>query len=346
MKDIDLKNIPVFDLNDFDFSANADPGKNQDFADALGKAFHHYGFVRLKNHGIQEKFLKAAEDSLQGFFALSQDVKDKYLYPDAQYQVGYVANVEVANGQQEADLKEHFMICRDAADLYDHLPRNPKIAELPDFNTNTYNLYGQFEGLIQKILEPLALHLELEQHYFAGHTEQSHNMMRMIHYPAGGNAASHTDMSMLTLLRAEKPGLYVTTRDGHEIEVVAEPGELILNGGKSLAALTNNYFKPSVHRVDVKSKDPRQTIVFFAHMNPDYMLDILPTEKLRNGDWGLAEESWFQRLSQFPLSYDQYSQERLAKNFSSLQEQEQGQGQGEEQGNANSNLYQGTRKVS
>ena len=303
-----LKTIPVFDLNDF--------AKNKKkFTQEFGEAFHKYGFVRLKNHGIPEGALKEAEDVITRFFQLDEKAKKQYEMPEHSYQVGFIKNKEIANNAKAADLKEYFMVCRDARRGADkNTPETPDIAEVPEFRKKTYDLYYEFNTLISRILRPLALHIGEEESFFENIADKGHNMMRMIHYPSGGNAASHTDMSLLTLLRAEKAGLYVTTRDGEELEVVAEPGELILNGGKALAALTGNYFKPSYHRVNVKSKDPRQTIVYFAHLNNDYKLDTVA--KLKNYDGGLEDEGWFKNLKEFPIRYKDYTQARLKHNFS------------------------------
>ena len=302
-----LKNIPVFDLNDFEKDKKG-------FADAFGRAFHKYGFVRLRNHGISEEFLKAAEDACARFFEMDDTTKEKYAFPEHDYQVGFTKNNETANGQKKADQKEYYMVCRDhdrGADV--NTPRTPDIDEVPDFRDKTYALYYEFEGLIQRVLKPLAIHMGLEENWFQHRNDKSESMMRMIHYPGGGNAASHTDMSLLTLLRAEKPGLFVTARNGEELAVTAKEGELILNGGKALAGLTNNYFKPSYHRVDVKSDKPRRTIVYFNHLNADEMLDTVP--KFKNYDGGLEKEDWFKRLDHFPIRYSDYSAARLKSNF-------------------------------
>lgn len=304
-----LKTIPVFDLNDF-------ARDKEKFADALGQAFHTYGFVRLKNHGIPETTLKAAEDVSRRFFSMHDDVKENYAFAEHDFQVGFNKNREKANGQTDADRKEYFMVCRDHDQdkgVSENTPRTPEINEIPEFRSATYDLYYAFNDLIQRVLEPLAIHIGEDEGYFRDISQQSEDMMRMIHYPSGGNASPHTDMSLLTLLRAEEAGLYVTARNGEELPVVAEPGELILNGGKALAALTNNYFKPSVHRVEVKADKPRHTIVYFAHLNCDVMLDVV--DGLKDYDGGLQDEEWFGRLSQFPLVYEQYKRERLAKNF-------------------------------
>ena len=208
------------------------------------------------------------------------------------------------------------MVCRDKQrDADAETPQTPEIDELPKFRNNTYDLYYAFNALVAKVLKPLAIHMGEDEDWFEKRNDKSEDMMRMIHYPSGGNASSHTDMSLLTILRAEQPGLFVTARNGVELEVTAKPGELILNGGKALGALTNNYFKPSYHRVEVKSDKPRQTIVYFAHINADQMLDTVP--KFKNYNGGLQNEEWFKRLSKFPINYREYSNERLAKNFAS-----------------------------
>ena len=73
-----LDTIPVFDLNDFEKD-------KEKFAREFGQAFHDYGFVRIKNHGIDENTITAAEDVIRKFFKLEDSTKEKYTYPEHQF---------------------------------------------------------------------------------------------------------------------------------------------------------------------------------------------------------------------------------------------------------------------
>ena len=138
-----LDTVPVFDMNDFEKD-------KEKFAREFGQAFHDYGFVRIKNHGISEDTIEAAEDVIRRFFQMDDNVKEKYSRPEEQFQVGFTKNNEKANGQTKADLKEYFMICRDKKrDPDAKTPETPAIDELPKFQEKTHKLYYELASMDQ-----------------------------------------------------------------------------------------------------------------------------------------------------------------------------------------------------
>ena len=261
--------IPLFDLRDYEQDKAG-------FSRKLGAAFHQFGFVRVVGHGIPEDILKNADRAAADFWALPEAVKDQSTVADLKGLIGYSRNSEKALGAKTVDLKEEWSVRArmpgDDAQMT-QVGKFLTVPALPHFKGDITTLFGAFEDLTRKVMQPLSLYMGEAENWFDDKFDRSHSMMRLIHYPEGGNAAGHLDLNFLTWLRAEKPGLFVRARDGKEYKVTAEPGELLLNGGMQLGLLTNNDLKPSWHKV--KAAEPRDTIVFFVHPNPDFVLTPL-----------------------------------------------------------------------
>ena len=70
-----LKEIPSLDLLDF---LSSDLSKKEKFVADLGKAFNNIGFIALKNHGLSEELRLSLYETIQKFFFLPDEVKQKY----------------------------------------------------------------------------------------------------------------------------------------------------------------------------------------------------------------------------------------------------------------------------
>lgn len=264
--------IPKFDLRDY----AQDKSK---FAHDLGRAFYEFGFVRIAGHEIPENILLRADRAAADFWALPDATKDQSTIAPLKGLIGYSRNSEKALGANSVDLKEEWSVrarmpAAFSGDASLNLPQNPlAVACVPHFEGDIKTLFHAFEDLTRRVMQPISLYMGESENWFDDKFNNSHSMMRLIHYPSGGNAAGHLDLNFLTWLRAEKPGLFVRARNGRDYKVTAAPGELLLNGGMQLGLLTNNDLKPSWHKV--KATEPRDTIVFFVHPNPDFELSPL-----------------------------------------------------------------------
>jgi isopenicillin N synthase-like dioxygenase len=262
--------IPQFDLRDFEED-------KQGFAREFGKAFHDFGFIRLKGHGIPQATLETADRESFNFFEQPDAVKSRHWVRGQEGIMSYTKNFEVARGASAVDLKEEWCIRtrlpagHPLAAKVDQLLTVP---EFPGFKSAVTGLFNAFEKATVSLMKPLSLYMGLDEGWFDDKCTRSHSTMRLLHYPTAGTAASHLDLNFMTWLRADTPGLYVTARDGTEHAVTAQKDELILNGGMMLGLLTNDDLKPSWHRV--AAEQPRNTIVFFVHPDPDFMLSPLP----------------------------------------------------------------------
>ena len=118
-------------------------------------------------------------------------------------------------------------------------------------------IYQRLEKTGLSVLQAIALHLGLNEHYFDDYVNYGNSILRAIHYPPiteepknAVRAAAHGDINLITLLMgAEGKGLQVLTKDNEWIDAIAGEGELIINMGDMMARLTNNRLKSTLHQV-------------------------------------------------------------------------------------------------
>ena len=138
------------------------------------------------------------------------------------------------------------------------------------------------------VLRALAIHIGLDEFYFDNYIKDGNSILRPIHYPpitdepkdGAVRAAAHGDINLITLLMgAQGKGLQVQNHDGQWIDAMAEPDELMINVGDMLQRLTNHVLPSTTHRVvnpaGAAAGEPRYSIPFFMHPNPDYVIETL-----------------------------------------------------------------------
>lgn len=293
--------------------ADKDP---QGFAHELGNSFVEYGFAIVRDHGIPENLIHRAEEKAKQFFALPEEVKNKYYVEGAGGARGYTPfGIETAKGFKAHDLKEFWHVGRE-------LPQGHKFravmadniwpAEVQDFRTTFIQLYAAFDEAGVKVLRAIARFLKVDEDYFTDTVRDGNSVMRLLHYPAQTEptgehirAAAHEDINTITLLLgAEEAGLELKTKDGRWIPVSPKPGELVINIGDMLQRLTNGYLRSTSHRVVNPAPDrashARYSMPFFLHFRPDFIIEALP------GTVPAGEKPKWP-----PISSHEYLQERL-----------------------------------
>lgn len=285
--------IPSLDLSDFT-SGNEQSRKN--FVKALGDAYQNIGFVAIKNHGLTDEMTALLYDTIKAFFALPEPTKQQYEIPELAGQRGYVGKgKEHAKGRSVGDLKEFYHIGQEVTDndpIRAEYPDNVWPDEVPQMKEISLKTYRTLEDTGKKMLQAIALHLELEENYFEDKVHNGNSILRPIHYfpienpeevPADAvRAAEHGDINLITLLMgASADGLQVLRRDGKWIPITALPNQIVVNVGDMLARLTNNRLKSTIHRVVNPPKEKmgasRYSIPFFMHPRSDMDLTCLPT---------------------------------------------------------------------
>lgn len=277
----------------------------QVIAEDLGRSFAEYGFAVVRDHGIPQELIERAEETSKAFFALPDDVKRGYKLEGGGGARGYTPfGTEKAKDADVFDLKEFWHVGRE-------LPKDHALAqfmapniwpkEIAEFEETFSALYKAFEDTGLRVLEAIALHLELPQDFFAATVEDGNSVMRLLHYPPLGpdapegaiRAAAHGDINTITLLLgAEEAGLELLTKAGEWHPVYAEEGSLVINVGDMLERLTAGTLRSTTHRVvnpkGAGAQRSRYSMPFFLHFRPDYMIE--PLEAWAAKDGAKAEE--------------------------------------------------------
>ncbi|MFN4240285.1 MAG: isopenicillin N synthase family dioxygenase [Erythrobacter cryptus] len=262
-------------------------------ADELGRSFAEYGFAVVRDHGIPEDLIAAAEAASRAFFALPEAVKRAYHIPGGGGARGYTPfGTEKAKDAEVFDLKEFWHVGRDLPQghpLASYMAPNVWPAEVPGFQETMQALFGAFETAGGRVLEAIALHLGRPRDFFAASVKDGNSVMRLLHYPPLGEdapegairAAAHGDINTITLLLgAEEAGLELLTRKGEWLPIPAVKGALVINVGDMLDRLTNGRLRSTTHRVvnprGEAARRSRYSMPFFLHFRPDYVITPLP----------------------------------------------------------------------
>lgn len=284
-----MNSIPQVDLSKFT-AGTAE--QKAEFVQELGRAFEDIGFVTVKNHGIPSDLVANFYETVNSFFALPKDVKLKYENPESAGQSGYTSfGKEHAKHTDVADLKEFWQFNQQVVDnleLAAKTPKNPAVEELPAFNQVGTDLYKQFENSGRNLLRAIAIYIGEDENYFDEKIFNGTSILRAIYYPpitedpgTAVRAEEHEDINLITLLvGASAEGLQVLPKGEDWLPVNAGEGEIVINVGDMLQRLTNGRLKSTTHRVVNPPKEkwsqPRLSIPFFLHPQPDVSLAVLP----------------------------------------------------------------------
>src|ERR1044071_3319069 len=285
--------IPSLDLNDFN---SGDPIKKKKFIDELGAAYHSIGFVAIRGHYLTDDLTDKLYSSIKKFFALPDNVKQKYEIPGLAGQRGYIGKgKEHAKGRNTGDLKEFYHVGQQVDDndpIKKEYPDNVWPTEITEFRDVATEDYRRLEKTGVQMLRAIALYLNLPEDYFDAKVRHGNSILRPIHYfpiedpdsvPADAvRAAEHGDINLITLLMgASADGLQVLRRDGKWIPITALPEQLVVNVGDMLERFTNKTLKSTIHRVVNPPRHlmntPRYSIPFFMHPRSEMSLAALPT---------------------------------------------------------------------
>ena len=278
--------IPTLDITRFDTHRD-------DFVAELGAAYRQWGFAGIRNHGIALARIDAAYEVFRAFFALPEQVKRKYHVPGSGGARGYTPfGVETAKGATHFDLKEFWHIGREIprdSPYAEAMPPNLWPGEVPGFREHGYGLYQDLDHLGSRVLSALALHLGLDAAYFADKTDSGNSILRPIHYPPitapdvpNVRAGAHEDINLITLLvGASAAGLEVRSQQGEWVPFTSDADTIVVNIGDMLQRLTNHVYPSTTHRVTnppgEQARQPRYSVPFFLHPNPDFLIDVLPS---------------------------------------------------------------------
>ncbi|HET7843345.1 MAG TPA: 2-oxoglutarate and iron-dependent oxygenase domain-containing protein [Xanthomonadales bacterium] len=281
-----MKSVPTLDIRRYETDRKG-------FVAELGAAYREFGFCGISGHGISPALIDGAYDAFKRFFALPEAVKKKYHVPGGGGARGYTPfKVETAKDAQYPDLKEFWHIGREIprdSKYADVMPPNLWPDEVPGFHEYGYGLYDALDKLGTRVLRALALHIDLPEHYFDDKTNFGNSILRPIHYPPitdanipNVRAGAHEDINFITLLvGASAAGLEVLTREGKWLPITTQGDTIVVNIGDMLQRLTNHVYPSTTHRVvnppGEQARQPRYSVPFFLHPNPDFLIESLPS---------------------------------------------------------------------
>ncbi len=277
--------IPTLDLHEFYSNRDA-------FVADLGAAYRRYGFVGVRNHGLDQALVDGAYRTFQAFFALPEATKRHYHLPGKGGARGYTGfKIETAKDSEHPDLKEFWHVGRELPPGHSYtreMPDNLWPTEVEGFREYGYGLYQALDGLGRTMLQAIALVLDLPQHWFDDKVDQGNSILRPIHYPPIADpdtpsvrAGQHEDINLITLLiGSSAEGLQLLQRDGSWLPVTTQGDAIVCNIGDMLQRLTNHVLPSTTHRVinpaGEKARQPRYSIPYFLHPNPDFVIETLP----------------------------------------------------------------------
>ncbi len=263
------------------------------FVAELGQAYREWGFCGISGHGIDPALIAGAYDAFRRFFALPVETKMKYHIKGGGGARGYTPfMVETAKDSQYPDLKEFWHIGREIppdSKYADVMPPNLWPDDVSGFREYGYGLYEALDDLGRRVLRALALHIDLPEDWFEDKVNVGNSILRPIHYPPittpdvpNVRAGAHEDINLITLLvGASSAGLEVLSRKGEWVPFTAEGDTIVVNIGDMLQRLTNHVYPSTTHRVvnppgDL-ARQPRYSVPYFLHPNPDFVIDVLPS---------------------------------------------------------------------
>ena len=277
--------LPTLNLQTF---LQGSSKQRQGFIQTLGQALENVGFFALEDHGIDAALIASAYGAAADFFTLPDAVKQQYERPEIHRQRGFSQfGQEHAKNSDAFDLKEFWHVGREEDFA------NPWPQEVPQFKPAMAQLYTQLERCAAHILQACALYLDLPAHFFDDEASQGKSILRILHYPPlpappenSLRAAPHEDINLITLLcEATGPGLELLQADGRWLPINSLPGQIIVDTGDMLQALSNGIFQSTTHRVvntDIHNTR-RFSLPFFMHPRPGFDLTPLSSCVERTG---------------------------------------------------------------
>lgn len=289
---VSVATLPIIDISGLSSANIAD---RKAVGAALRAACLDKGFFYIKNHGVSEDLISDVFSEAAAFFALPSEQKDEVNKAKSPCNRGY----ETLQGQTlEAgappDLKEGYYVGPD------HAPDDPRVLagmfnhganqwppQRPNFKPVMQTYLNEMMVLSARMMEGIALSLDLPENYFDGYNRDPMATVRLLHYPpqpaqARPNqkgAGAHTDFGGLTLLRQDDVGglqVWDQTSDGW-IHADPVPGTYVVNLGDMIARWTNDRYRSTVHRVVNMSGRERYSVPFFYTGNYAHTVECIPT---------------------------------------------------------------------
>lgn len=248
------------------------------------------GFMYIRNHGVEQKLIDRMYALSRVFFELPRATKEKlnivHSGPTLRgYIPFYAENVDPENTR---DFKECFDFGQPGDEVSPFFGPNlmPAEDELPEFRACCEEYHSAMMTLARKLVEGIALSLDLPADYFAKRQRKPITIQRLLHYPPQIGPVSqeeigigaHTDYGFLTILSQDDiGGLQVQNRQGEWVSAPPVPGTFIVNIGDLVQTFSNDRYQSTTHRVINTRGVQRYSIPFFLDLDFDALVEPVPT---------------------------------------------------------------------
>eukprot|EP01026_Neomeris_dumetosa_P051909 TRINITY_DN4578_c0_g1_i1.p1 TRINITY_DN4578_c0_g1~~TRINITY_DN4578_c0_g1_i1.p1 ORF type:complete len:337 (+),score=35.23 TRINITY_DN4578_c0_g1_i1:63-1013(+) len=275
--------VPIVDLSQ----------PQEQCATLIRQACTQHGFFYIINHQVPKQEIEEMFDLFKAFFALPKEEKEKILinkkmrgYTPPQDQILDPEN------QSMGDIKEGIYIGREISVDHPHYawpfygPNQwPDEKLLPNFRQLVENYKDKMTQLGFKMMELLALSLELPSQYFKPMFDHPIFSLRPVHYfgdvsvPEEGKfgAGAHTDWGLCTILATDGvPGLQIQYQN-EWLDVEHVEDAFVINLGDMVQRWTNDMYKSTLHRVVLKTNQDRYSLPFFLDADFDAIVECIPS---------------------------------------------------------------------
>lgn len=283
---LDATSIPVIDVAPL---VTGDRGARAAVARELRRASSEVGFLYVRNHGVPESVLTAADAAARRFFALPLDRKLE-IKINAHHH-GFLRVGEARMGRDiKPDLKESFVWGLELPESDPERNTNPFLgpnqwpAFLPELRAALVPYYEYMTACAKMLMRAFATGLDLPADTFIRRCAKPISRASVLFYPpqppqAGAEqfgVGPHTDYGCLTLLWQDPiGGLEVQTIGGEWVTAHPIPGTLVINVGDLLARWSNDKFVSTPHRVVNRKGAERHSMVLA--FDPDFETVVDPS---------------------------------------------------------------------
>lgn len=286
----DVRKLPIIDIA----GLHGDIAERRAIAQQLRRACTNSGFFYITGHGAPASLVDRVFRQSHDFFAQPMERKLSLAMSQSRCRHGYEPlKAQTLEPGAPPDLKEGFLAGEDlAADhpavLNDPINVGPNQwpAQLPQFKKVMISYIAEMKTLTKRLMQGLALSLDLEEDYFDDFCRDPILTLRLLHYPPQPpnpvpnekGCGAHTDWGGVTvLLQDDAGGLQVQYIDGTWIAAPPIAGTFVVNIGDLFARWTNNLYRSTVHRVVNTSGRDRYSVPFFLDGRSDHLVSCIPT---------------------------------------------------------------------
>jgi isopenicillin N synthase-like dioxygenase len=229
----------------------------REVAQALGAACETSGFFYVAEHGVPDDLLIAQFALARELFALPAAARDGVVSAVTDAAPPGSSLHRAAAGD---DATRTFYECVSGA------PQNV-LPGLPDAHAQTQAYLCAMQRLSSRLMQLIALSLELPEDAFDEGSGQAAMVLRMLRYASrDAGVRAHTDRHALTVLAQDHHAGLEVRLDGEEwIAVPPREGALLVHPGDALAHWTRGRYRSRAHRVRraEDAGEPRLSIPFF-----------------------------------------------------------------------------------